>query len=71
VGQRHLKMRLQPDDDDAAVDAIAFRAVDAGWNEQLPSRIHAVYRLDINRWQGRDTLQLMVEAMAAPAAVRM
>lgn len=71
VGQRHLKMRLQTDEGGAAVDAIAFRAVDAGWNEQLPSRIHAVYRLGINRWQGRETLQLVVEGMAAPTAVRM
>lgn len=71
VGQRHLKMRLQPEEGDTAVDAIAFRAVDAGWDEQLPSCVHAVYRLDVNRWQRRETLQLVVEAMAATTAARM
>lgn len=67
VGQRHLKMRLQPEEGDTVVDAIAFRALDAGWDERLPSRIHAVYRLDVNRWQGRETVQLVVEAMASTA----
>ncbi|MDN3518417.1 single-stranded-DNA-specific exonuclease RecJ [Aquisalimonas lutea] len=68
VGQRHLKMRLQPEEGDTVVDAIAFRALDAGWDERLPSRIHAVYRLDVNRWQGRESLQLVVEAMATAAS---
>lgn len=56
VGERHLKLRL---DCGAGVplDAIAFNAGD------FPDarRVHAVYRLDVNEWQGSRRAQLVIE----------
>lgn len=39
--------------------AIAFRQ--GAWAGQLPDRIDLVYGINVNRWQGRSSLQLMVE----------
>ena len=65
VGDSHLKLRLQPEGGGPTLDAIAFRALEAGWDENLPARLHLVYRLDVNRWRGRETVQLLVEHMRA------
>lgn len=54
VGEKHLKLRLVKDNRD--IDAILFFH-----NEQLPANIHAVYRLNINEYNGSRTLQLTVE----------
>ncbi|QIT55566.1 single-stranded-DNA-specific exonuclease RecJ [Aquisalimonas sp. 2447] len=65
VGDNHLKLRLQADADGRGptLDAIAFRALEAGWDEHLPARLRVVYRLDVNRWRGRETVQMLVEHM--------
>lgn len=63
VGERHLKLRLRPEGGREAVDAIAFRAVDAGWGEDLDGHVHAAYRLEVNTWRGRESLQLIVEQL--------
>ena len=63
VGARHLKLRVSPGQGQQPVDAIAFRAVDAGW-DSLPESVHMVYRVDINRWRGKESLQLIVEHLA-------
>lgn len=58
VGERHLKLTLAPADaPEMSLDAIAF-----GQAEKQGLRgCHAVYRLDINHWRGRDNLQLMID----------
>lgn len=63
VGERHLKLRLQPEGVSTPLDAIAFRAVDAGWGEDVAGWVRAVYRLEVNAWRGRETLQLVVEQL--------
>lgn len=57
VGENHLKMRVQPADSAAVIDAIAFNQ--AG----LPIRgpVSMAYRLDINEFRGVETAQLIVE----------
>jgi len=63
VGERHLKLALRiPDTGAASLDAIAFRALDKGW-DALGPMVRMVYKLDVNRWQGNERLQLMVEHM--------
>lgn len=58
VGERHLKLTLSlPDNPSVHLDAIAFGHADKSGLR----RCHAVYRLDINHWRGRDNLQLVVE----------
>jgi single-stranded-DNA-specific exonuclease len=66
VGERHWKLLLRHAGGAEAIDAIAFNTV-AQW-PALPARIHAAYRLDENVWQGRSSLQLMIEHLEeAPA----
>jgi len=54
VGQRHLKLRLMKDNRE--VEAMLFAHA-----TPLPDRIHAVYRLAVNEWNGAQTLQLTIE----------
>ena len=59
VGGQHLKLLLEPGTGGAMVDAIAFNQADP-----LPPEnalIHAAYRLDVNEYRGRRSLQLVVE----------
>nr|WP_091639772.1 single-stranded-DNA-specific exonuclease RecJ [Aquisalimonas asiatica] len=63
VGDRHLKLRLLPEGGRTAVDAIAFRAVDAGWGDDLSGYVRVAYRLDVNTWRQRESLQLVVEQL--------
>ncbi len=60
VGDRHVKLVLNAGDGDHYLDAIAFNQLECG----LPgpeTRIRAAYRIDINEYQGRLGLQLIVE----------
>lgn len=60
VGEKHLKLKLQPEQGGAVIDAIAFNTT----NEQLgenSDRIRAVYKLDVNEFRNNKTLQLMIE----------
>jgi single-stranded-DNA-specific exonuclease len=64
VGERHLKMVLRDGESGQHYDAIAFNQSE----QPLPQRgglVDLVYRLDINRWQGRESLQLMVQSILA------
>lgn len=77
VGERHLKLSLASDDDQvreqglAAVPAIAFGVVQNGLVNsgggdphpvaRLPERVSAVYRLDVNEYRGRRSVQLIIE----------
>jgi hypothetical protein len=38
-----------------------FSAIRFGATERLPPRVEAVYRLDVNSWQGIDSVQFAVE----------
>ncbi len=62
VGGRHLKLELLPDGAEAPVTAIAFNQAE---RPCAGDRIHAAYRLDVNRFRGVDTVQLVVENMQA------
>jgi single-stranded-DNA-specific exonuclease len=58
VGTGHLKLRLQHPSG-AQLDGIWFRR-----DEPVPDRVRLAYRLGVNRYQGRETVQLLVEAIA-------
>jgi single-stranded-DNA-specific exonuclease len=53
VGEKHLKLQLSSRG--LLIDAILF-----GHNEPLPERIHAVYSLGVNEYNGTQSLQLIV-----------
>lgn len=64
VGERHLKMGLRDCETGQSYDAIAFNQSE----HSLPDRggvVDLVYKLDINRWQGRESLQLMVSQIVS------
>jgi single-stranded-DNA-specific exonuclease len=60
VGERHLKMVLQPLHSSKTIDAIAFNAVDNDCPRDRQS-VRLAYRLDVNEFRGQRSLQLMVE----------
>ncbi|MDD5300543.1 MAG: single-stranded-DNA-specific exonuclease RecJ [Gallionella sp.] len=53
VGEKHLKLRLSSQG--KIIEAILF-----GHNEPLPEQIHAVYSLDVNEYNGKQSLQLVI-----------
>lgn len=59
VGEKHLKLRVRDATGGAVFDAIAFGQ--GPMQDQLGQNMSLVYRLDVNEWQGRRRLQLMVE----------
>ncbi len=60
VGQRHLRLVLRCHDHNKTVGAIAFRQAPSGAAPDWPYA-HAAYKLDINEYQGRRSLQLIIE----------
>ena len=69
VGDGHLKISFS-DGGPVVLDAIAFNAAASGLLQALEAHdgrpFHLVGRLEINRWQGRQSVQLKLED-AAPA----
>jgi single-stranded-DNA-specific exonuclease len=67
VGQNHLKMTLALPNSNLQVDAIAFNIDVKLWPNHRAKLIHAAYKLDINTFQNRTKLQLMIQAMNVTA----
>lgn len=60
VGEKHLKMVVAPvAEPQRAMDAIAFNVDIDMWPAQV-ERVHLAFKLDINEFRGRQSLQLMV-----------
>ncbi|MBN8431151.1 single-stranded-DNA-specific exonuclease RecJ [Microbulbifer salipaludis] len=60
VGERHLKMTVAPvTAPQQAIDAIAFNIDTDFWPAQV-DRVQLAFKLDINEFRGRQSLQLMV-----------
>lgn len=61
VGEKHLRLTLrQPQG--RSIEAIAFNR--AALQPSAGSKVEAAYRLDINSYQGNQTLQLVIEYLA-------
>jgi single-stranded-DNA-specific exonuclease len=54
VGERHAKLML-------GLGARRYSAIRFGHADPLPASIRAVYRLDVNEYQGTSTMQLVIE----------
>jgi single-stranded-DNA-specific exonuclease len=62
VGERHLKLLLQPLNGEGQIDAIAFNTA------ELPGscrEVRAAYQLDVNEYRGMLSAQLVVEYIEA------
>ncbi|MGL6162635.1 single-stranded-DNA-specific exonuclease RecJ [Microbulbifer sp.] len=65
VGDRHLKMVVAPQGNpQLALDAIAFN-VDTGQWPQPAESVRLAYKLDINEFRGRESVQLLVSYLEA------
>jgi len=58
---KHVKMSLGFEDTPLVIDAIAFNVDERSRPDARTKKIYAVYKLDINEYQGRRTLQLLIE----------
>ena len=65
VGKNHLKMVLQLVDSSICLDAIAFNVDLDVWPNYRAQFVHALYSLDINDYQGRQKIQLIINKMKA------
>ena len=63
VGGHHLKMSLSPVGHKTVIEAIAFNVDGKRWPNHHARTVHIAYKLDINHYQGRSRLQLLVEAL--------
>lgn len=63
VGQKHLKMVVSQQQTGELIDAICFNVDLSIWPGEF-QRVRLVYRMDVNEFRGRQSLQLIVEAMA-------
>ena len=60
MGEKHLKLQLVDEKSGQSHDAIAFFIDLEEWPNDA-KRLRAVYKLDINRFRGNESLQLMIE----------
>ncbi len=64
VGENHLKVVLAPDSmASQSIDGIYFNIDNEKWPTSA-TRVRCVYRLDINEFRGRESLQLLIQYMA-------
>ena len=68
IGERHLKMWVEPLESGRRFEAIAFNVLQDPdsplWDEgelRVPEQAHIVYRLDVNEYRGEQRLQLLVD----------
>lgn len=62
VGEQHLRLDLAIDGRSERIEAIMFNAGDA---IPPPPRVHAVYQLDVDEWNGTERLRLLVRHLEA------
>lgn len=58
VGERHLKLTLKQPGHTTVIDAIAFNAAE---DAPTTDHLHCAYRVDLNEYNGRRSLQLIIE----------
>tara|TARA_B110000196_G_scaffold82036_1_gene70749 strand:+ start:13616 stop:15376 length:1761 start_codon:yes stop_codon:yes gene_type:complete len=64
VGKKHIKLVLCVDfNKQEQLSAIAFNVSLDDIQEYKKEKIHVVYKVDVNFWQGRDSLQLIIETL--------
>ena len=60
VGQHHLKLTLQHQEGGGPIDAIAFNVDLKIWPNHRARYLEAAYKIDINEYNGRVKLQLLI-----------
>ncbi len=57
VGEKHYRFKLCSEGSATMVDAIMFNAIEG---PSPPARLHAVFNLEVDEWQGAERLQLLL-----------
>ena len=60
---KHLKLSLRYPDVQYPIEAIYFNFDSEGWDYRA-EKVHILFQLDINEWNGKQSLQLMVRDLA-------
>lgn len=63
VGEKHLKILVEKQGE--VFDGIAFNVDVKAWPNSQVNKIHLAYRLDVNEFRGKRTVQLMVDNITA------
>jgi single-stranded-DNA-specific exonuclease len=63
VGEKHLKVVLQLNGQ--AFDGIAFNVDVSFWPNHSVNKVNVAYKLDVNEFRGKRTVQLMIEDIQA------
>ncbi|MGZ0803903.1 single-stranded-DNA-specific exonuclease RecJ [Kluyvera ascorbata] len=61
VGERHLKVMVEPVGGGQLLDGIAFNVDTAVWPDNGVREVTLAYRLDINEYRGNRSLQLIID----------
>lgn len=61
VGERHLKLMLEPVDGGPLLDGIAFNIDTRLWPDNSIRQAEVAYKLDINEFRGQRNVQLLIE----------
>jgi single-stranded-DNA-specific exonuclease len=61
VGEKHLKLLLETQCGSSMLDGIAFNVDLAIWPDATIKHARVVYKLDVNEFRGKQTVQLMVD----------
>lgn len=64
VGEKHLKLVLKTECGGQTLDGIAFNVDRDTWPNPNVRWVELAYKLDVNEYQGRDSVQLMVVHLA-------
>lgn len=62
VGEKHLKLVVEKQD--KVFDGIAFNVDVKIWPNTQAKQVHLAYRLDVNEFRGKRTVQLMIDNIA-------
>lgn len=63
VGDKHLKLRLAKED--KVIDAVSFFVDTQQWPNHRCQSVRAAYRLDVNEYKNRRSLQLIIDYLEA------
>lgn len=63
VGERHLKVMVEPVDGGPLLDGIAFNVDTTRWPDNSVREVTLAYRLDINEFRGNRSLQIIIDTL--------
>ena len=61
MGKKHLKLLFMEPSSGLAIDAIYFNIDEQVWPNESIDRVRVVYKLDVNEFRGKRSVQLLVE----------